>query len=115
MKIFRLPTIYMVGGETHNITLNIKNSCFEVPASNVTATLSISNYVNNTDAPIISMTKNDNDNESGIIYFTLKTSDTISLNGKYVYQICLTNGSDYEMYNGFIVIYKNRNPGVIGG
>ena len=28
MKIFRLPTIYMVGGETHNITLNIKNSCF---------------------------------------------------------------------------------------
>lgn len=109
MKIFSLPTIEMVAGETHDITLNITNTCFDPPATNVSATLCLSEYVNNVDTPIIILTANDDDS-NGEIKFTFKTSDTINLSGKYVYQIKLTNGDKSEFYNGFIIIYKNRNP-----
>ena len=114
MNIFDLPTIEMVAGETHTISLNITNTCFDPPAGNVTAILSLSEYVNNVDTPLFVLRADDSD-QNGKVDFTFSVENTKSLAGKYVYQIHLTNGTKSELYNGFLIIYKNRNPGNSGG
>lgn len=110
MSIYRLPTIEMVGGETHTISINITNTCFQEPASSITANLYVSHYINDEDDPIFIENTSTNDGH-GNITFILKKENTINLHGKYVYQIHLTNGTKSEFYNGFMIIYKNRNKG----
>lgn len=115
MNELRLPSITMIAGSTHPVDFRITDyNCMDVSAGEVTGYLSVSPYINTLDEPLFTVTASGLD-ESGCLRFTIASASTVSLSGKFIYQLHLTNGVEADIYEGYLTILANRNKGAIQG
>ena len=115
MDHFRLPAITMVAGATHPVYFQITDYfCMSVDPEEVVGYLSVSPYINLTDAPLFSIASTGLD-EDGVLRFVIDSDKTLSLSGKYIYQLHLTNGTESEIYEGYLTVLANRNKSAFFG
>lgn len=115
MDQFRLPAITMIAGATHPIDFQITDYyCMSVDPEEVVGHLSVTPYINLTNAPLFSITATGLD-EDGVMRFVIDSSKTVSLSGKFIYQLHLTNGTESEIYEGYLTILANRNKSAFSG
>ena len=95
MNPYVLPTISFVGGETQILSFNayFNNSTQPFSVAGCTARFSVVNYLNRFGTPVIIKTMSAASGESNVLTVTLSSSDTLSLSGKYIYQISIKDGS----------------------
>lgn len=115
-NMYKLPIKHMVGGETLEFRLNIKNQQgLTVDLSRIKGTnLAISNFSDPENKAILSYTfekQLDADEIYSILYFSVPTADTRYLEGKFKYQVTIVDkDSSYDIGCGLITIKKNTNP-----
>lgn len=120
-----LPTIRFVGGETQELVFNTYSEATGQPfdLSSCTANLAVINWVNKSGKPLISkeMSVEAPDSLTGegalnILRVTLLPSDTVSLAGKYLYQISIryVSGEMDIPAQGVMYISRNIDPDFIG-
>lgn len=109
---YQLPEYVMVAGETQNITIMLfTQTKLQIDADGVAARLAVSDYINRNSDPFIVK-------ECSIIrpvgadvaslYCQLSPADTISLRGKYVYQITVKDiDSTVAVLKGIMNIEAN--------
>ena len=115
MEYYRLPPVTMIAGTTHPFDFQITDYlCMSVDPEEVIGHLSVTPYINLTSSPLFSITSSGLD-EDGILRFTIDSSKTLSLSGKYIYQLHLTNGTESEIYEGYLTILANRNQSAFSG
>ena len=115
MDHFRLPAITMVAGATHPVDFQITDYfCMSVDPEEVVGYLSVSPYINLADAPLFSIASTGLD-EDGVLRFVIDSDKTLSLSGKYIYQLHLTNGTESEIYEGYLTVLANRNKSAFSG
>lgn len=108
MEKYHLPTITMIGGTTNPISFRVTDfSHMMVDDTDLTAELSVSHYINDTGSPVFVCSANALDGD--ILNFTIASSETVDLRGKFVYQLHLSNGVETEIYEGYLIILANRN------
>lgn len=109
----RLPQIDFVGGSTKTLTFAIYGA-HEMPydVSNCTANFSVSSF-GDIGVPLISkpMTAGTGSETSNILTVDLESADTLSLSGKYLYQITIKDNSGIVTipYQGNLYIFSNIN------
>ena len=110
-----LPTIEFIAGDTCPFIFDLRDiGRANIFTSSCTAHLSVSYYINDGSAPIVTKTKrNLTITDAEDLTFELEPADTINMRGKYVYQLMLTNGRDSEIYEGNLIVFANRNAGMI--
>lgn len=120
-KLTTMPEWNFVGGETQKRTFTIyKPSGIAYDIPNGTASLAIVDFVNRDSEPILlkqsSVTVDDN-GKSCKVAFTLDSSDTVSLFGKYLYQVTIKdgNGNASIPYHGIMVIARNIDQLFLSG
>ena len=112
-KLTIMPEWNFVGGETQKRTFTIyKPSGIAYDIPNGTASLAIVDFVNRDSEPILSKQSSvtvDDNGKSCKVAFTLDPSDTVSLFGKYLYQVTIKdgNGNASIPYHGSMVISRN--------
>ena len=107
MRKNQLPTIEMIAGETCPFVFRVSDlSHLGVSASACQAVLTVSPYVNDESPPIIHKTANGI--VDGVLQMRLDSADTLSLRGKFVYQLQLSDGKEMEAYSGYLIIHANR-------
>ena len=120
-KLTTMPEWNFVGGETQKRTFTLyKPSGIAYDIPNGTASLAIVDFVNRTSSP--SLTKQssvtaDANGKSCKVAFTLDPSDTVSLFGKYLYQVTIKdgNGNASIPYHGIMVIARNIDQLFLSG
>lgn len=104
-----LPCISMVAGTTCPVSFSVKDfNDRTVWGSDLKAYLSLTPYVNESDAPLVDLATVLNGSD-GNVTFEIPAEQTKDLRGKYVYQVHLTDGAEHEIYEGYMVIFANRN------
>lgn len=97
-KVYNLPEITFVGGETHDLRFRLFTDTGKVfNASGVNATFSVVYSVNRTGTPVLSKQMTvlaDDDGVESILAVTLLPTDTVNLYGKYIYQITIQDMSN---------------------
>lgn len=118
-KIYNLPEITFVGGETHDLKFKLFTDTGKVfNASGASAIFSIVGSVNRTGAPLLSkqmkIIADDNGIES-VLTVTLLPKETVNLFGKYIYQITLidTSGEVEIPSQGMLRMTNNIDKNVI--
>lgn len=114
---YALPTIDFVGGETQDLAFNVYFYKERKPFSltGCDCNFSIVSFTNKTGTPILSkpMTAmyNDEGSANNVLTVTLKSSDTVDLCGKYIYQIIIKdiNGDTEIPKQGILYITNNIN------
>lgn len=96
-KVYNLPEILFVGGETHDLLFHLFTQTGHVfNAAGVSATFSVVGSVNRTGEPILSKPMDviaDDDGIESILSVTLMPKETVDLFGKYIYQITIQDMS----------------------
>jgi len=96
-KVYELPEILFVGGETHDLRFRLFTDTGKVfSASGARATFSVVYSVNRTGTPVISKQMDiiaDDDGIESILAVTLIPNETKNLYGKYIYQITIQDMS----------------------
>ena len=88
MDHFRLPAITMVAGATHPVDFQITDYfCMSVDPEEVVGYLSVSPYINLTDAPLFSIASTGLD-EDGVLRFVIDSDKTLSLYSHEVGKSC---------------------------
>lgn len=111
-----LPTIEIIAGDTCPFIFDLRDITHtDVYTNSCTAYLSVSNYVNDGNGPLVTKAFSSQTltHEDDLI-FELEPSETIDLRGKYVYQLLLRNDKRTEIFEGHLIVYANRNKSVIG-
>lgn len=114
--IYTLPEISFIGGETQELYFHLKETgemgrkSFDAGGSNVD--FAICNYSSKTGTPILSYSPTLAADENGIesiITLTIPKEDTVSLAGKFIYQITIIDADgNAEIPNqGIMNIVKN--------
>lgn len=107
-----LPTVEIIAGDTCPFVFNLDNmSHMNISGVRCEAHLSISPYVNDGEDPICTVSQYVI--EDGELIFEIPPSASVNLRGKYVYQLYLSDGDQSEIYEGFLIVYANRNKSVI--
>lgn len=114
---YALPIIDFVGGETQDLAFNVYFYKERKPFSltGCDCNFSIVSFTNKTGTPILSkpMTAiyNDEGSANNVLTVTLKSSDTVDLCGKYIYQIIIKdiNGDTEIPKHGILYITNNIN------
>lgn len=114
---YTLPTIDFVGGETQDLAFNVFFYKEKKPFSltGCDCNFSIVSFTNKTGVPILSkpMTAiyNDEGSANNVLTVTLRSSDTVDLCGKYIYQIIIKdiNGDAEIPKQGILYITNNIN------
>ena len=120
-KLTTMPEWDFVGGETQKRTFTIyKPSGIAYDIPNGTASLAIVDFVNRDSDPVLSKQSSvtvDSDGKSCKVAFTLDPSDTVSLFGKYLYQVTIKdgNGNASIPYHGIMVIARNIDQLFLSG
>lgn len=120
-KLTTMPEWNFVGGETQKRTFTIyKPSGIAYDIPNGTASLAIVDFVNRDSDPVLSKQSSvtvDSDGKSCKVAFTLDPSDTVSLFGKYLYQVTIKdgNGNASIPYHGIMVIARNIDQLFLSG
>jgi len=118
-KVYSLPEITFVGGETHDLRFHLRTDTGRVfNASGVRATFSVVYSVNRTGKPVLSKSMSviaDDDGIESVLAVTLLPSETVNLYGKYIYQITIqdTYGETDIPSQGILGITNNIDKGVI--
>lgn len=106
-SVRKLPSIKIIGGSYRSFTFDVGT----YDASTSTATLTITDYINPNNAPVLTKACSISGAESNIVTVALLPIETISLYGKYIYQISIvSDGGSGEPLQGLITITKNNNP-----
>ena len=117
-----LPTIDFVAGETQDLVFNIYfhhgNKPYDL--GSCTATFSVANYMNRSGSALISKAMTVRAGTSGkdnVLAVTLKSSDTLNMAGKYIYQITLQDvDGDVEIpKQGILMITNNIDKKLLFG
>lgn len=119
---YMLPTIDFVGGETQSLAFNLFFHKNKRPFSTTgcTANFAIVGFTNKMGAPILTKPMEGRFNDEGtinnVLTVTLEPSETVGLNGKYIYQIQIRDiDGDVEIpKQGILYITNNINKGFIG-
>jgi len=107
MRKNQLPTIEMIAGETCPFIFQVSDlSHLDVSVSSCQAILTVSPYVNDGSPPVVRKTANGI--ADGVLRMRLDSADTLSLRGKFVYQLQLSDGKEMEAYSGHLIIHANR-------
>ena len=110
-KLTTMPEWDFVGGETQKRTFTIyKPSGIAYDIPNGTASLAIVDFVNRDSYPLL-------EKQSCKVAFSLSPSDTLSLFGKYIYQVTIKdgNGNASIPYQGIMVIARNIDRPFLSG
>ena len=118
---YTLPTIDFVGGETQDLVFNLFFYKNKRPFSTtgVSANFAIVSFTNKMGTPILTKPMegafNDEGTISNVLTVTLEPSETVGLNGKYIYQIQIRDiDGDVEIpKQGILYITNNINKGFI--
>ncbi len=111
MRKNQLPTIEMIAGETCPFVFQVSDlSHLDVSASACQAVLTVSPYVNDGSPPVVRKTANGI--TDGVLRMRLDAADTMSLRGKFVYQLQLSDDEGMEAYSGYLIIHTNRAQGL---
>ena len=118
---FTLPTVDLIGGSFRSLTFNTfadsKSSPYDIRGC--IAYFSVSPYINPESGPIIPRRRMDagtvssSEGEIKAAYLTvrLSASDTMNLQGKYIYQIAIVNPSgDQDISQGILFVFRNVDP-----
>ena len=118
---YTLPTIDFVGGETQDLVFNLffyKNKR-TFSTTGVSANFAIVSFTNKMGTPILTKPMegafNDEGTINNVLTVTLEPSETVGLNGKYIYQIQIRDiDGDVEIpKQGILYITNNINKGFI--
>lgn len=115
---FTLPSIDFVGGETQQFLFRMFDK-FKRPIEIVgDCNFAITSYTNPSGAPLISKTMSvvyDEETQlNSSVRVDLTPSDTVNLNGKYIYQISIKSGSYVDIpKHGIMYVIRNNNPGFV--
>lgn len=118
---YMLPTIDFVGGETQDLVFNLFFYKNKRPFSTtgVSANFAIVSFTNKMGTPILTKPMegafNDEGTINNVLTVTLEPSETVGLNGKYIYQIQIRDiDGDVEIpKQGILYITNNINKGFI--
>ena len=118
---YTLPTIDFVGGETQDLVFNLFFYKNKRPFSTtgVSANFAIVSFTNKMGTPILTKPMEGDFNDEGtinnVLTVTLEPSETVGLNGKYIYQIQIRDiDGDVEIpKQGILYITNNINKGFI--
>jgi len=124
MDIYTLPTIDFVGGATQDFAFHVYFHAGGRPfdLDDCTANFAVVNYINKNGAPLISKSMEVAQGEDtgegvvdNILKVTLTPSDTMNLNGKYIYQITVkdTAGQVDIPNQGIMRIINNINKQIL--
>ena len=116
-----LPTMCFVGGETQEFAFYPYSCSGDKPFSlaDCEARFSVVNFLNRGGAPLIikemTIRGNDGGEYGGSLYVKLDPTDTVNLNGKYIYQISIkdVNGDMEIPKQGIMYITENIDKGFI--
>lgn len=114
---YTLPTIDFVGGETQDLAFNVYFYKERKPFSltGCDCNFSVVSFTNKMGAPILSKPMvtiyNDEGSSNNVLTVTLKSSETVDLCGKYIYQIIIrdVNGDAEIPKQGILYITNNIN------
>ena len=120
-KPFTLPEIDFIGGSTQELVFHCYSMKHEKPIdlSFCTANFALVNFVNKSGDPLVEKEMEvcvDNDEgTANILKVVLSPKDTVSLNGKYIYQITIVDieGAVDIPDQGIAYISKNINHACI--
>lgn len=118
---YTLPTIDFIGGETQDLVFNLFFYKNKRPFSTtgVSANFAIVSFTNKMGTPILTKPMegafNDEGTINNVLTVTLEPSETVGLNGKYIYQIQIRDiDGDVEIpKQGILYITNNINKGFI--
>ena len=116
---YTLPEIQFVGGSEQIYNFNLKTASGNVfDGIGYSANFSIIHYSNKNGTPVISKTVSttaDTDGKYSIVKVTLTSSETVALNGQYIYQITIVDiDKEAEIPNqGIMHITSNINKSYI--
>lgn len=118
---YTLPTICFVGGETQDLAFNVFHSSRgqEYNLNACEANISIVSLMNKTGKPVLTKPMSTKFDKTGkvknVLYVSLSPDETISLSGKYIYEIQMRDvDGDVEIPNqGFMYITNNINKSFI--
>lgn len=106
-----LPTDRMIAGTTRKLTFSLyDDDKQQIDVSGMIARFSISNLANEANNPIVSKncTMEILDGiQSGNVTVTLDRDDTLSLGGKYIYQVTIKNSETVSVLKGIMNIDNN--------
>lgn len=117
--IYTLPEDIFVAGRTRNYSWDLYNDDgTPFDCEDFTGNFALSNYSSVSDTPVVSKSVTFDEGSEGVlnvVKVTLLSSDTINLDGKYVYQLTVkgTNGVNEIPDQGILYIYKNINKAFI--
>ena len=118
-KVYDLPEILFVGGETHDLRFCLFTDTRKpFSASGATATFSVVYSVNRTGTPVLSKPMSIIANDDGvenILTVTLLPQETVNLYGKYIYQITIQemSGETEIPSQGILGITNNIDKAII--
>ena len=120
-EFYTLPEITFVAGERQTIVMNLwtpKPNAEPFNVNSCTINFSVINYSNKYGTPIISkicVIQNNEDNIPCIAITELLPLETVTLFGKYIYQITIVDidGNTEIPNQGIIYIVNNINQGFI--
>lgn len=118
---YTLPTIDFVGGETQDLAFNLFFYKNKAPFSTtgVSANFAIVSFTNRMGKPILTKPMEGTFNNEGtidnVLTVTLEPSETVDLNGKFIYQIQIRDiDGDVEIpKQGILYITNNINKNFI--
>ena len=108
-----LPEYHMTAGESKRLTIPIYNSAKKpIDAAGMTARLAISSFTDPDMSPFVIRQCQVASGEDGpaVLFVELVPEDTISLSGKYIYQITgRDSAGDLGVMRGFLRIWPNSD------
>ena len=125
--LYQLPAIEFIGGETETIEWNLWSIGPEDPptkdtpfdATGCTVTFSLTYATNKSETPLVSKACTLASDSSGFMSrasVSLEPSDTVGLNGKFIYQLTIVN-QDGEVEipgQGYFFININIDKSLVG-
>lgn len=104
-SIRTLPHVKIIGGSYRNLTFDLG----AYDASDSTVTLTVTDYINPHNPPVITKSCSVSGVGHNIINAALNPVETQDLYGKYIYQISIiSQGGSGEVLQGFLTITRNN-------
>lgn len=115
---FTLPEWDFVGGETQKRSFDLQKSngkFYDIP--NGTARLTVVEFTNSDTAPVLQketpVTANA-DGKACVVTFSLAASDTLTMAGKYIYQVTVKDGNGNAKHSqGRMIVTRNIDKGFL--